>query len=262
MSSLIRPITCLSLFCLSLVAVSATADEKTCDLKKTCDSKQVCESKQACESTKTCDSKKTCELAKTCDSKDACCAAKSACASGSCPVETAMAKLPKMTYLVGTEATCCSKSADALAKTTEQPIQYVVGDEKFDSQAAAMTLLVSKTEAMVSEFTTASKCEHSGTTTIAGHSCKCPVEAGETVKKVNSAVALVVMNYKVGEETCSCPNAAKTMAKKAGVTPVFVVDGVETSCEATARLALARAKYKAAIQAVAASDPAKTAQDS
>lgn len=226
MLSLIRPMTCLSLFCLSLVAVSVTAGEKTCDSKK------------------------------------ACSADKSACASGVCPIETAMAKLPKMTYLVGTEATCCSESAATLAKTANQPIQYVVGEEKFDSKAAAMTTLVSKTEAMVSEFTTASKCKVSGTTTIAGCSCKCPVEAGETVAKVNSAVALVAMNYKVGTETCSCPKAAKAMAKKAGETTVFVVDGVETPCELTARLALARAKYKAAIQAVAASKPANTDQDS
>lgn len=286
MSSLIRPITCLSLFCLGLVAVAATAGEKTCEVKKNCDSKQVCEltktcdskkacdskkccdskkaceSKQVCELAKTCDSKETCQLTKTCESKGACCASKSPCASGDCPVETAMSKLPKMSYLVGNEATCCREAADTLAKTTDQSIQYVVGDEKFDSKAAAMTVLVSKTEAIVSEFTSVSKCEQSGATTIAGRTCQCPVEAGETVKKVNSAVSLVVMNYKVGKEKCCCPNAAKTLAKKAGVAPVYVVDGVETSCEATARLALARAKYKAAFQALAARDPAKTDQDS
>lgn len=244
MLSLIRPMICLSMFCLSLVAMSATADEKTCESKKCCDSKSGCESKQAC------------ELTKDCESKKGCCPGKSACSSESCPVETAMAKLPKMTYLVGTEATCCSESAETLAKAADQPIQFVVGDETFDSKAAAMTVLVSTTEAMVAEFTSASKCEVSGTTTIAGRTCKCPVEAGQTVEKVNSAVTLVVMNYKVGEETCSCPCAAKTLAKKAGVSPVFVVDGVETSCELTARLALARAKYKAAVQAIATTTPA------
>jgi len=217
---LIRSITCLSVFCLSLVAVSVSAADT-----------------------------------KTCDSKKACCSEESACSAGSCPVSAAMASLPKMTYLIGEKSTCCSESAAAMAKAADAPIQYVVGEENFATQSDAMKTLVSKTEAMVAKFTTPSTCKASGTTTLAGHASTCPVDAGQTAKKVNSAVALVSMKYKVGEEICSCPISAKAMAKKAGTTPVFVVDGVETHCEMSARLALARAKYKAAFQAVAAITP-------
>ena len=59
-----------------------------------------------------------------------------------CPIMTAaMEKLPKMTYKVGDEATCCSASAEALAKEHSQPIHFVVGDQTFEDKAAALHIL-------------------------------------------------------------------------------------------------------------------------
>jgi hypothetical protein len=188
------------------------------------------------------------------------CADKAACSGGMCPAtEAAMAMLPSMTYLVGEESACCEDSAEALAKEHSAPIQYVVGDDKFDSKDKAFETLVTKTEAMVEEFTTPKTCSVSGNTTIAGKACHCPVEAGAIAEKVKSATQLVSMTYKVGEETCNCPNEAKAIAEKAGAATTFVVDGAETQCEMTARLNLARAKYKAAVMALAASTQAESA---
>lgn len=202
--------------------------------------------------------------AKTCTAGS--CADKMAsaeCAGGVCPascaaseVQTAMDKLPKMSFLVGETETCCSDSAAAMAKSADQPIHYKVGDATFETKEEAFTTLVSKTEAMVADFTTPSTCSASGTTTIAGKSCHCPMEAGTMAKKVAAATQLVSMKYKVGDETCSCPNSAKAMAREAGVSTTYVVDGTETNCEMTARLTLARAKYKAALEALAATSEA------
>ncbi|WP_404310114.1 hypothetical protein [Neorhodopirellula lusitana] len=162
-----------------------------------------------------------------------------------------MAKLPKLTYLVGDQETCCSESAAAMAAKAESEVHFKVGDKEFDSQEKAMETLVSTTEEMVKSFTTPATCHVSGKTTIAGKSCNCPVEAGTIAKQVQEATQLVSMKYQVGEETCSCPNAAKAMAEKAGVATTYCVDGTETQCAMTARLNLARAKYKAAVTAIA-----------
>jgi len=170
----------------------------------------------------------------------------------SCPIEQAMAGLPKMSYEVAGEATCCSKSAAALAESKSAPIQYVVGDAKFETKQAAYTSLIAETEAMVSEFVTPCKCEVSGTTTIAGTKCNCPVKAGQTAELVKNAVEGVQLAYAVGDEVCNCPTKAAEMAKSGGVEKMFVVNGEKTSCEMTARLNLARAKYKAAVAAVVA----------
>ncbi len=194
-------------------------------------------------------------------------AATKVCAeSGTCPVsgevDAALAKLPQMTFLVGDQETTCSRSAGTMAEAAGKPVQYKVGDQAFDTKEEAFTTLVTRTEEMVSKFTTPSTCKVSGKTTIAGKSCNCPIEAGTMAKKVQAATQLVSMKYQVGDETCSCPNSAAAMAKKAGVKTTFVVDGTETQCEMTARLALARAKYKAAVKALASAAPAKAGSDS
>lgn len=171
---------------------------------------------------------------------------------GECPIATAMGNLPKMTYKVGEEATCCSESAAALAKKAEMPIHFVVGKETFEAKEAAFTSLVEQTEAYVKEFITPCKCEVSGTTKIAGKTCNCPVEAGSTAELVKTAAAKVQMTYAVGEKTCNCPMEASKLAKTSGAKKEFVVAGEKTCCEMTARLNLARAKYKAAVEALVA----------
>jgi hypothetical protein len=78
----------------------------------------------------------------------------------------------------------------------------------------------------------------------------CPVAAGDVAKKVKKAMDSVAISYKVGDKSCDCPVEAKALAAAKSAKTVFVVDKEETECEHTARLNLARAKYKAALLAL------------
>jgi hypothetical protein len=187
------------------------------------------------------------------DSKGKCdgvCATESTCC-----ITDGMAKLPKISYLVGEEALCCEESAKSVAASAKAKVVYVVGEEKFDSSEKAFVSLVDQTEKFVSAFATPSTCKISGTTTIAGESMTCSVKAGEVATKVKNAMDSVAISYKVGDKTCNCPVEAKALASSKKAKTLFVVDNEETECEHTARLNLARAKYKAALVAMA---PAKS----
>jgi hypothetical protein len=177
-----------------------------------------------------------------------------ACAStgseSTCPVNTAMGKLPKMTFAVGDESLCCSAMAKAKATEIGKPVEFVVGKEKFDSESKAFATLVSHTEKFVEEFTTPHTCSVSGNTTIAGETCACSVKAGELTSKVKLAMSKVAMSYKVGDKECSCPMEAAALAKAAGTEKTIIVDGEETTCNQSARLKMAIAKYKAAVLAM------------
>ena len=200
-----------------------------------------------------CPASSTTTVAKTSTDEKTCCDKEGSCST--CPVSIAMAKLPKMTYKVGTEATCCSKAAGEMAKKASAPIHYVVGKKVFEEKEKAYVSLVESTEAMVKEFMTPKKCEKSGTTTIAGESCGCSVMAGKKAELVKAAADKVTVSYKVGKETCNCPTHAGELAKKSGEKMTYVVAGEETCCSMTARLNTARAKYKAAVQALVAATP-------
>ncbi len=178
----------------------------------------------------------------------ACCSGKEAC-DGECPISAAMASLPKMSYKVGEESTCCSHSAQALAEKHSAPIHYVVAETSYTDKSEAMTALVEKTEAALAAYTTPCVCEASGTTTIAGEKCSCPIKAASHTKLVQEAVNSVSLSYVVGEEACNCPMKAKELAA-GGAEMKYVVGDEETCCEMTARLNVARAKYKAAVEAL------------
>lgn len=176
-----------------------------------------------------------------------------ACATegGTCTVTAGMAKLPKLSYMVGAKSLCCEESAKATAAETSAKVEYVVGTEKFASSEKAFESLVTQTEKFVSAFATPSTCSVSGLTTVAGESMACSVAAGEVASKVKKAMDSVAISYKVGDKTCSCPVEAKTLAAAKKAKTLFVVEKEETECEHTARLNLARAKYKAALLAMA-----------
>jgi len=171
-----------------------------------------------------------------------------------CPVAKAMANLPKMTYKVGKESTCCDKSAAAIAKKSEKPIHFVVGEKTFEKKDKAYVALVESTEAYVTKFTTACKCEKSGKTTIAGTSCGCPVDAGKKTELVKTAIKDMKISYKVGKETTCCSQSASELVKKSGEKMTYVVAGKETCCNLEARLNLAHAKYAAAVKAMASTE--------
>lgn len=172
---------------------------------------------------------------------------------GACPVMTAaLAKLPTMTYQIGEESTCCSESAAALADKHSLPVQFVVAETTYDDQSAAYTALVETTESFVSEFATPHQCEASGSITVAGKSCNCPVTSAGYATKVKEAMDAVQISYQVGEESCDCPNRAAMVAKESGQETHFVIGEETTSCEMEARLKLAHARYMAAVQTMAA----------
>lgn len=56
--------------------------------------------------------------------------------------------------------------------------------------------------------------------------------------------------WAVAVKQCGCPVTAAKLAEESGKPKRFVVGNEETSCEQTARLNLARAKYKAAVEAM------------
>ncbi|KAA1260262.1 hypothetical protein LF1_28010 [Rubripirellula obstinata] len=178
----------------------------------------------------------------------------SSCSGGVCPIESAMAKLPKMTYLIGTESTCCSASAETLATKHDAPIQFVVDEETYDSKEDAMVALAESTETFVSTFASTHKCEASGTMTVAGMSTSCSVTAGKRAAVAKKAMDSVDMTYLVGTESCSCPMQAASMAKTSGEKQQFMIAGETTCCSIDARVRLAHAKYKAAVEALAKAD--------
>ena len=184
------------------------------------------------------------------------------CDSGACPIEVAMGKLPKMTYLVGTEETCCSHTAAKFAKDQDVAIQYVVAKKKFANENEALVALADTTEKFVSEFTATSKCDVSGKFTVAGKELCCEVMAGQRATLAKAAMKKIEMVYLVGDKQCNCPNEAASLAKKTGKDKLFVVAGEKTCCGVTARLKLAQAKYRAAVEALAKADQSENAEKS
>ena len=190
--------------------------------------------------------------------KEVCEAACTACKN--CPIQAAMDELPKFTFQVGKETTCCPDAAAKLAKEHDAPMKYVVGKKSFATKNVAMVALADATEKYVANFVKPHTCEESGKTTVAGKELCCEVMAGQRAKIAADAMAKVTMSYLVGEESCDCPTHATTLAKSSGKEKFFVVGKEKTCCSTTARLTLARAKYKAAIEALVKADAPKTAE--
>jgi hypothetical protein len=180
-------------------------------------------------------------------------------ASGTCSVTAGLEKLPKMAYLVGEESIGCAEMAKAKAKETGAKLVYLVGAQKFDTETAAFTGLVEETEKFVEQFANPQQCKVSGSITIAGQECSCSVAAGEIAQKVKKAMETVAISYKVGDKVCHCPVEAKATAKSSGLKTLFVVEKEATECEQTARLNLAKAKYQAALVAMAKSSTTASA---
>ena len=180
---------------------------------------------------------------------------KEECSGGQCPITAAMNELPKMTYKVGDEETCCSASAAKLAEEANGHIHYVVSGEEFDSQADAMVKLADVTEAFVNGFVSPSTCSVSGTTTLAGHKLSCGETAKQVAASMKEAMDEIQMVYKVGDETCSCSVQAASLAKESGEKTQFVVGEESTCCSIDARIKMAHAKYKAAVAAFAEAHP-------
>ncbi len=171
------------------------------------------------------------------------------CGTGKgCPIAAAMERLPKLTYAVGKKATCCPKEAAKLAKESGGHIHFCVAKKEYDSKSDAQAALIEATEKFVSAAAKPHTCSKSGQLTLAGRAQGCEKSAANTAKLMRKAMAKVRFTYAVGEKECNCPVEAGKLAKKEGKEKLFVVGDQKTCCEKTARLNLARAKYKAAIE--------------
>ena len=175
----------------------------------------------------------------------------STCPLGGCPLEAAMQKLPTLVFAVNGETTQCDKHAAELADQNNATVQYVV-QQLYGSESEAQKALISTTENLLADFTTASTCKASGTTTIAGQKIECAQSAAKLAAAVEGAIKMVQVSYKVGEHQCDCPNEAKQLAAESGEKVTFVVCDQETCCPIGSKLNLARAKFRAALQTVSA----------
>lgn len=170
---------------------------------------------------------------------------------GTCPFASATEQLPTMTFKVGDESTCCSASAEALAKEHGADMMFVVAKKDYSDKNEAMVALADVTEEFVNNFTTPSTCSVSGTTSLAGHNMQCSETAGKMAEQMKSAMDQVRLAYKVGDESCHCPTTAKSLAEEKGEEMQFVVGEESTCCSVDARIKVAHAKFRAAMDAFA-----------
>ncbi len=179
-----------------------------------------------------------------------------------CPIAAAMERLPKLTYAVGETKIGCPKEAAKVAKESGGHIHYCVADQEFDSEPEAQAALLEATEKFVADFAKPSTCPKSGQLTLAGQAQSCEKTAAHTAELMQGAMDKVKFTYLVGEKECNCPVEAGRISKETGKDKLFVVGEEKTPCEKTARLNLARAKYKAAVEAMlkaqASAKPAAT----
>lgn len=167
-----------------------------------------------------------------------------------CPITAAMKRLPKLTYAVGEKKTCCPKEAAKLAKESSGHIHFCVAEKEFDSESDAQTALIEATENFLAAFTKPNTCPKSGQLTLAGQEQNCEKSAAHMAGLMQQAMAKMKLTYLVGNKECSCPTQAGILAKESGQEKLFLVGEEKTCCERTARLNLARAKFKAAVTAM------------
>ena len=184
----------------------------------------------------------------------ACAATACATAAGKdcqdCPVTAAMKALPQLIFAVGEEKTACPKAAAELAQKSSAPIHYLVADKSYAKECEAKVALAEATEQFVAAFAEPKQCKESGKVTVAGKQLCCPDTAAQTAAVAKAAMDKVEVTYLVGEKECHCAVEAEKLSKESGDPTVYVVAGESTGCSVTARLNLARAKYKAAVLAV------------
>lgn len=179
-----------------------------------------------------------------------------------CPVGKAMDELPKLVYRIGDETTTSPVEAGRIATRLKQKVKFTVGEKVFGDEPEAFAAMVDATEKMVANFAKPQKCEASGQTLVAGKSLCCDESAGQLAKLVKTAMDEVKVTYQVGGESVCCPDAAKTLAKESGKKVIQLVAGQKCGgCGTTTRLAVARAKYKAAIEALLAADETSKTKD-
>ena len=185
--------------------------------------------------------------------------AEEACSTGCCAITKAMAGLPTFVYKVGDKTTDCPVEAGRMARKTDQQVKYVGAGKEFPVEADAFAYTVEQTEKMVAKFAEPSKCKVSGQISVAGKKVCCDVAAGEIAAIAKKAMDTVQVTYLVGKTSVCCPDKAKALAAKSGEKVVQCVGETKLGgCGLSKRLTVARAKYKAALEAIAATEKKDT----
>jgi hypothetical protein len=188
--------------------------------------------------------------------------------AGEGPASAILASLPSMKYRVGSETTCCSKSAEEMAAKAGQTITYVVGEQTFEKKNEATLALAKVLEAEMEKMlavqsstgAAAGGCPHAAkeaakqgatlaTYKVGGIEYTDQQKAERAAKLAAEAAANVKMSYKVGDEKFCCDRMAGTKAKEVGKTVTFVVGEEETCCQDMAKLLVVQAKIKAIVEA-------------
>ena len=235
--------------------------------KADCDSTKQVAGKAECAATAQVAAKAQCaatqQVAATAQCDEPCNAAAKVAATaegGQCPVSAAMACLPKIEHRVGDQVTPCAETAKKLAAETGQPIEHLVAGQVYPSEQEAFAALVTQTETFVASFAEVGPtCPATGKTQAVGKDFTCADAAGKYAGIARQAMEKVAMTYAVGDEATPCAVTAGKIAEAKGEKVQYVVAGEQTPCELTARLKLAQAKYKAAVQALAAAEQAERA---
>jgi len=186
-------------------------------------------------------------------------------------VNEILASMPSVEYKVGDETVTCPYAAGALAKQHDKPIQYVVGDQTFETEGQANAQLASLIEQKVDEMKTVQF--------AAGEKCyRCPVTAKNEAQKAHAKMTYrvagvdfadkelaekaaklasdrlgeVTMSYKVGDHTFECDKMAGAQAKETHTKMLYVVGDKETDCPQEAKMLMAKAKLAAIVAAATA----------
>lgn len=185
-------------------------------------------------------------------------------------VQSVLASLPSIKYRVGDKVGCCANGASVTAKTEGKPVEYLVGDDVFATEAEAKVKLAALYEKEIENMTALQF-------SVGGESTRCPMtakslaekskatiaykvggvefadkdKAEATVKLVADAATAVKMSYKVDGKSFCCDKMAGTAAKGSGKPIVFMVGEEEAPDEATAKLLYSQAKIRAIVEAAA-----------
>ncbi len=183
-------------------------------------------------------------------------------------VDTILASMPSMKFVVEGETIGCSMTADHAAKAGKA-VKYLVGEETFATEEEASARLTSLVDAEIKSL-------QSMQYAVNGSCGSCPVTAKRLAKQQSTTVAYrvggldftnqskaekaavlakaaadeVTMTYKVGDKSFCCNKmAGKAMTETKAKSMTYLVAGKETPCSKTAASMLARAKVTAIVKA-------------
>ncbi len=196
-------------------------------------------------------------------------------AKGCCPIEAkvdaVLASLPSMRFKVAGEITSCRHTADTLAKAKKAKIEYLLGEETFETQDEAdlrlTSMIETQTETMKAvQFASGKKCfgcpktaqaeaKKTGTPLtyrVGGVDFADKALAEKAAVLAGERLGAVKLSYKVGKRSFCCDKMAGAAAKKTGEKTIYVVGENETDCPSKAQQLMAKAKLAAVISAAMA----------